>query len=127
MQISKMQFGPDHLAALGMDAVQLLRAGNYSALGERFGYVFAFERDPAFAIQEALASCLTELQATGLAPVGSGTPKVSYFQPNDSTLIALVEIWLATDNGKELLVELVVTGDESNRHITLEEVSVPVQ
>ena len=125
MQISEVQFSTDRLSALGVEAIGLLRSGEYSVLAERFGYALAFQRDPAVAIQEDLASCLVKLHAAALSPVASIVPGVRYFPPTEGFIVSLVEIWVPADNGRELLVELIVSGEESNRHVTLEDISVP--
>jgi hypothetical protein len=124
MQITEAQFQADSLASFGAEAARLLRSGNYTVLADRFGYALAHGRDPADAIQEALASCLAELGASALLPSGNDLPKVSYFGPNDIVLAGLVEVFMQADNGKELLLELIVTGKESSRHVTLEQLSV---
>src|SRR3546814_4711738 len=90
MQITDDQTSPTAVASLGSQAVQLLCAGDFSALAAHFGYAVAYDRDPAMAIREELASSLTEIGASKLGPPPSTTPSVSYFNPNDSGLFALV-------------------------------------
>jgi len=123
MQITHAQLEEDWLAAFGIEAVNLLCCGKFSDLAERFGYALAFDRNPMKAIEQDLACCLNELQAVALAPLGRNAPKVSYFQPNDTGLVALLELLVPTNNGQQVLVELVVTGNGSELHITLEELS----
>jgi hypothetical protein len=50
-------------------------------------------------------------------------PAVKYFEPNDTGLFALVECLAVADNGRRLLVELVVAGDGDVKHISLEDFS----
>jgi hypothetical protein len=112
------------LAALGAEAVRLLCSGNISTLASRFGYALAYGREPAAAIQEDLRSCLSELRSASLAPtLEHPAATVKYFDPNDSGLLAVVECLALAENGAGVLVELVVTGNESERHVTLEQIS----
>lgn len=112
------------LASLGKEAVRLLCSGNISALADRFGYALAYSREPATAIQEDLNSLLSDLRAASLAPIlEQPQPTVKYFGPNDSGLLALVECLTLAENGAKVLVELVVTGTESEKHVTLEQIS----
>lgn len=51
---------------------------------------------------------------------------MSYFKANDTGLFALVECFVPADNGKSVLLELVVTTDGTSTHITLEDLSSAV-
>lgn len=126
MEISGNQLDEASLAAFGTEALQFLAAGNIVALAERFGYALAFEQDAAFAIQRDLASSLTSVGANGLAPADAQAPRVGYFKPNDTGLFALIEGLAPTSNGKTVLVELVVTGNDAKKHLTLEQISAAV-
>lgn len=102
----------------------MLSSADIDSLANRFGYALAYGREPAAAIREDLARCLAEVGSAALvSSLMPSSVKVKYFEPNDSGLFALVECIAPTDNGSKLLVELVVTGDEANRHITLEDIS----
>jgi hypothetical protein len=120
MQISDSQTDENALASLGADAVQLLRCSDFSGLAQLFGYAVALGREPATAIQEDLASSLSELSATGLDSSREHSATVKYFEQNDSGLFALVECAIPANNGTELLLELVVT---TNKHVGLEQIS----
>jgi hypothetical protein len=74
------------------------------------------------AIREDLRRCLTEVNASSLA-VGTEAATVMYFAPNDAKLFALVECLAVADNGRRVLVELVVAGDDGVKHMTLEDIS----
>lgn len=123
MQITDDQTDFKTLAALGSQAVQLLCAGDFSALADYFGYALAYDRDPAVAIREELSSSLAEIGASRLGPPPNTTPSVSYFSPNDSGLFALVEQRVPTDSGGHVLLELIVTASEGLKHVVLEQVS----
>ncbi len=124
MQITNDQLEQQHLASLGLEAIQLLCSGEFPALANRFGYALAYDRDPAIVIQEDLTSCLTKLGANALAPLSNPLPKVGYFKQNGTGLIALIEFLLLADNEKQLLVELIVTGNSTEKYLTLEQISV---
>src|SRR3546814_16923523 len=74
------------------------------------------------AIREELASSLTEIGASKLGPPPSTTPSVSYFNPNDSGLFALVEQRVPADNGGHVLLELLVTAHGAEQNVVLEQV-----
>jgi hypothetical protein len=123
MQISDSQFDESSLAAYCTEALQLLAAGDISTLAERFGYALARGQDPAIAIQKHLATSLASVGATGLAPADGQTPRVGYFKPNAAGLLAIIEGLAPTNGVKAILVELVVTGNEISKHVTLEHIS----
>jgi hypothetical protein len=123
MQIQNDHIDEAHLAQLGSDAVTLLRSGDVSALATQFGYAVAFSREVPVAIQEDLAACLAELGATSLAPDRLPSTSVRYFGHNDSGLVAVVECLASTNNGAEVLVELVVTSKGAGTYVCLEQLS----
>jgi hypothetical protein len=128
MQNAHVQLATDHrdvdsLRALGTEAIRLLCVGDLEGLYERFGYALAFDRDPIAAIHEDLASSLSQVSATALVQTGYENIRVSYFSANETGLFALVECLLRTDNGKHLLLELIVTRDGPDAYITLEQLT----
>ena len=123
MLILDSQTSADSLAALCREACELLCAGNYSLLAEKFGYALAYEREPSAAIQQELAQSLEELHASRLEGTPAGLPSVKYFQPNETGLYALAEQDIPTDNGKHVLLELIITDHPSGKHVALEQIS----
>jgi hypothetical protein len=123
VQIERRQTETASLAALGAAAADLLVAGDVVSLVHRFGYARALGRDRADAVRADLASSLAEIGAKAVLSGHRDGPRVSYFKENDTGLFALVESLVATDNGKSILLELVVTSDGTSTHITLEDVS----
>ena len=123
MQIDHIQTESASLVALGVDAESLLIADNVSALVKRFGYARALGRDRADAVRADLAAALAKIGATAVVSVGLQEPRVSYFKTNDTGLFALVECFVPADNGKVVLLELIVTMDGTSTHITLEDLS----
>ncbi|MFI5445587.1 hypothetical protein [Polaromonas sp. UC242_47] len=126
MQIDHIQTESASLAAFGIDAASLLVADNVYALVERFGYARALGRDCADAVRADLAATLAELGATAVVSADRQDPRVSYFKASDTGLFALVECFVPADNGKSVLLELVVTTDGMSTHITLEDLSSAV-
>ena len=123
MRITDDQATPEALEAFGLRVAQLLCAGDFSTLAKQFGYALAYDRDPAVVIREELSSSLAELGATSLGPPLLALPSVSYFTPNDTGLLALVEQRIPTDNERYILLELVVSANGSDKHLVLEQVS----
>jgi hypothetical protein len=123
VQIDHIQTESASLAAFGVDAESLLIADNVNALVKRYGYARALGRDCADAIRADLAVALAEIGATTVVSAGLQEPRVSYFKKNKTGLFALVECFVPADNGKLVLLELVVTTDGTSTHITLEDLS----
>ena len=127
MQISANRTDEVSLVQLGVEAVQLLCSGNIQTLVTRFGYALSLGRECTFAVRHDLSQCLAKLQANNLVFSSQPTPTVvKRFEANDIGLLALVECLALTDNGAKILVELIVSSKGSERHVTLEQLSVAV-
>jgi hypothetical protein len=127
VQIPDNQTDETSLAKFGSELVHMLAAGAIPDLASRFGYARAFSREASVAIQEDLAACLAELRAKSLAPAQPfASSTVKYFQPNGTGLFALIGCFVPTDNGAQVLVELVVTSKDANKYVCLEDLSAVV-
>ena len=117
-----LQLEPESLTALVAEASKLLASSRYTELASRFGYAIALGRTPSAAIQQDLEASLAQLQATHLD--ADATPKidVKFFGPTES-LVALAESRIPTQNGRAILLELVVTASSKSFHATVEQVS----
>jgi hypothetical protein len=124
MQITDDKIDIAVLKTIGRDVVHLLCAGNVDALAARFGYAVALGRGAATAIREDLAECLGKVGAISLASNNEFDCDVKFFAPNSSNLVAIVECVIQTLNGDDVLVEISVTSAGSNKHATLEQISV---
>ena len=124
MQITDDKIDNAVLKSIGRDVVHLLCAGNVDALAARFGYAVALGRGAATAIREDLVECLGKVGAISLASNSQFDCDVKFFAPNSSNLVAIVEGVVPTLNGGDVLVEIAVTSDGSNRYATLEQISV---
>lgn len=123
MKITDDQTDASSLADLGSVAAHLLCSGDFAALAAQFGYALAYDRDPAVAIREELALSLSDLGASALRLPPEKPPSVSYFEPNDTGLFALVEHYIPTDFSGHVLLELIVSSQGSDKHVVLEQVS----
>ena len=123
MKITDSQTDASSLADLGSVATRLLCSGDFTALAAQFGYALAYDRDPAAAIREELVLSLAELGASALVLSPDQPPSVSYFEPNDTGLFALVEQYIPTDRTGHVLLELIVSSQGSGKHVVLEQVS----
>jgi hypothetical protein len=123
MQITDDQTAVQPLADFGSHAAQLLCSGDFVTLAKQFGYVLAYERDPATAIQDELTLSLAEVGATSLGLASNASPSVSYFKPNDTGLLALIEQYIPTNGNGHVLLELVVCSGGEGKHIGLEQIS----
>ena len=123
MMITDDQTGSGSLADFGSLATQLLCSGEVHALSQQFGYVLVYDRDPAAAIREELSLSLTEIGASSLGRPPTSPPSVSYFEPNDTGLFALVEQLIPTNSSGHVLLELVVSGQGPDKYVVLEQVS----
>ena len=108
------------LAALGVEAARLLCAGDLRTFADRFGYALAYGRDTTVAIQEDLTICLDQVGAASLVQPLEESVTVGRFEPNSTGLMNVVECAALANNGSKLLIQLVVTGNESARYLTLE-------
>ena len=111
------------LGQLGLDASRLLCSGQLRSLHEQFGYALAFDRDPISALESDVAAVLSELGAGSFGDPNEATYKVRHFKPGETGLTSLVECLVPTNNGKQVLVELVLTQKGAERFLTLEQVS----
>jgi hypothetical protein len=123
VQIEQRQTENASLAAFAVEAASLLVAGDVPTLVHRFGYARALGRDRADAVRANLTSSLAEVGATAVVSGNAREPRVSYYKQNETGLSALVECFVPTDNGKSILLELVVTTDGTSTYITLEDLS----
>jgi hypothetical protein len=124
MKLLDAQVDGDSLAKLGTDAVQLLCVGDIDTVARRYGYALSYGREPATAIREDLRGCLSKIGAASLATAPQlSVPRVVFYKPNGSNLVALVECLAPADNGAAVLVELIVTTDGTVKHITLEDLT----
>lgn len=124
MQIVDGEIDEAALANIGSEAARLLRSGEISTLAARFGYAVAFGREVEAAIREDLADCLDRLGSPGFSLDIEIGREFKFFSPNDIGLFALVACVVSTIDGKNVLVELIVTSKGPNRSVTLEDISV---
>ena len=109
------------LASFGQEAAAMLMQRDYVSLASRFGYALAYGRELAAAIEEDYERAA----ATPFEAIPDSLPsvKVKYFAQNASDLFALVECVVPVAEKSAVLLELIVTGGEEEKHITVEDIS----
>jgi hypothetical protein len=114
------------LASLAEQVVELLKLGDFDKLADRFGYALKYDRDAATAIRDDLGRSLRNLGASSLSPTRPcSVPKVEYFKPNTTHLVAAASCIAYANNGAGLLVSLIVAGDTDKYFVTLEDIYAP--
>ena len=121
MKLLPKQTGESTLASFGNEAAAMLMQRDYASLASRFGYALAYGRELAAAIEEDYERAMATPIET--KPNTSSSVKVKYFTPNDSGLFALVECVVPVAGKSAVLLELVVTGNSEEKHITVEGIS----
>jgi CMP-2-keto-3-deoxyoctulosonic acid synthetase len=123
MKAAPSNLDDSSLASLGADAARLIGSGNIDAVCARFGYALAFTREPVAAIKDDLAHVLTEIGASGFSDEMLSNITVRHFTPNEARHTSLVECLLTANNGRQVLVELVLLQRGSDTWVTLEQIS----
>ena len=121
MKLLPKQTDESTLVSFGKEAATMLMQRDYESLASRFGYALAYGRELATAIEEDYEKATaTPIEAK---PNMSSSVKVKYFTPNDSGLFAVVECVVPVAGKSAVLLELVVTGNSEEKHITVEDIS----
>jgi hypothetical protein len=121
MKLLPKQTDESTLASFGKEAVAMLMQQDYASLASRFGYALAYGRVLAAAIEEDYKrAAATPFEPT---PDTQSSVKVKYFAPNSSGLFAVVECVVPVAEQSAVLLELVVTGNTEEKHITVEGIS----
>lgn len=99
----------------------MLMRHDYSGLANRFGYALAYVREPAAAIE----ADFSEAAQSPFNAVPGECPSivVKYFKPNSTGLFAVVECTVLVAEGTSVLLELIVSGNGEEKHITVEDIS----
>lgn len=114
---------PAAVAQHGHQAVALLCAGDFAALGAKYGYALAHDRAPALAIREELEDSLGALGATRLAPPCVDEAEVGLFAANTMGHVGSFRQCIPTDGDDRILVELMAITGGAGTHVALEQVS----
>jgi hypothetical protein len=121
MKILPSQADEDSLSALAEEARSMLIRGDYSGLAERFGYALAFDR-------ERVAALEADFLAAARSPFNFALPErqsiaVNYLKPNSAGLFAVLECVVPVADGAFVLLDLVVSGKDEDRHMSVEGIS----
>lgn len=121
MKLLAKQTDESTLASFGKEAAAMLMQRDYASLASRFGYALSYGRELAAAIEEDYErAAATPFETT---PDTLSSVKVKYFTPNSSGLFAVVECVVPVAEKSAVLLELVVTGNTEEKHITVEDIS----
>lgn len=113
----------EQIVGLCAEAAGLLVDGKYEALAAKFGYALAYDREPASAIEADLKVGLSTVGAARLTgPALLSMSAVVHFHNNDGGLHAAIDFSVPANNGANILVSLVVTGQGDDRYLSLEDV-----
>lgn len=121
MKLSSMQTDEKSLADFGAEASEMLARLDYSGLANRFGYALSYGRETATAIEADYLEAVASPHKIELCKRPSVA--VKYFEANSTFLFALVECLVPVQEGAAVLLELVVTGQGDDKHITVEDIS----
>ncbi len=124
MELSESQTEEGKLVAICEEGVEMFCAGSIEEFVERFNYALSYDREPVEALHHDLEVCLRELGAKNVvARNHSAQPQVTFYKENSENLFAVVGMRAFADNGRELLLEFVVSSAGVKKHLTLEDVS----
>lgn len=99
----------------------MLMQRDYSGLVSRFGYALAHDREPTAALEaDYLKAAASPLEGERQE---KSSVRVKYFESNDTGLFAVVECVVPMADQGAVLLELIVTGKDEEKHITVEDVS----
>ena len=121
MKILPTQTDEVSLAALGAEARLLLLQRNFVALADKFSYALAFGRAIDAAIEADFRRAVQQIKPETAA--ADQDISVQYFSPNSIGLFAVVECIIQVSSGVLVLLELIVTKNGNNLHVTLEDIS----
>ncbi|KFB66035.1 hypothetical protein [Candidatus Accumulibacter vicinus] len=123
MKLLPTQIDETSLTAFGEEARALLVRHDYAVLASRFGYALAYDRPPAAALEvdfmSAVASPIAVASGAYLPPAIT----VKYFSPNTTGLFAVIECPVPVADKAAVLLELIVSGEDEEKHITVEDIS----
>lgn len=125
MKITAKQINDIELKEHALKTIRLIEEEKYEALTDEYGYGLSFNENPAELIRKEISQCLEQAGKNAtLVPRQNPYVVVKYFEPNNIPLVAVVEYSLAIENGTgTVFVELVVSGEEENCNISVEQIS----
>ena len=129
MKITYDQTFKEPLAEFGADVVRMIKCSDYARIADQYGYALAYDRPLADAIAADVDTCLnSDGRSASVAKDKEPRISVSYFkQPDSVALFGLVKCLLPLDQGEgQLLVELIVSTNDTEFHLWLEDVSYAV-
>jgi len=119
MNLLESQIDNLSLSKLGEKACQLFIAKDFQRLADTFGYAMAYDRDIATAIESDFIQCTKNSLQCGLLE----SVTIKNFKPNDTGLLSAIECILLFDEGRRVLIELIMTEHEDSKSLFLEDIT----
>jgi hypothetical protein len=98
----------------------MLMQRDYAGLAGRFGYVRAFDRELAAAIEADFITAAASPHND--APEESPSIVLQYFKPNSTGLFAAVDCTVTIGEAASVFLSLIVTGKGEDKYVTLEDI-----
>ncbi|RVT45290.1 hypothetical protein EMM73_14660 [Rheinheimera sediminis] len=102
----------------------MLHQGEFEEFADRFGYAVALGRNLVVAISADFNAALETVEASRLNPRNIGNFKIRLMDPTNIGINGIVEHIVKADNGRELLIEYVLSDSDGINHITCEQIGV---
>jgi hypothetical protein len=124
MQISAIELTNDKIGVLLESARIMLHQGKFEEFADKFGYAVALGRNLIVGISTDYNDALKAVGASGLNLENAGKFKIGLIDPASIGINGIVEHIVKTDNGRELLIEYVLSVSNEKNHITCEQIGV---
>jgi len=124
MEISAIQLTNNKIGELLDSARIMLHQGKFEEFANRFGYAVALGRNLVIAISADFNAALETVGASGLNPSNIGIFEISLMDPTNIGINGIVEHIVKADNGRELLIEYVLSDFDGRNYITCEQIGV---
>jgi hypothetical protein len=111
------------LTALAAEVCRQLVSAEFESIEVNFGYAVSLGRVPAEAIANDLSLALSDLQAERLSATSDIAVSIAHLEVNEQGILSVVECQCPTNLGSDILVELVLSAEGADFHLTLEQIS----
>lgn len=124
MEISAIQLTNNKIGELLESARIMLHQGKFEEFADKFEYAVALGRNLVVAISADFNVALENVGSSGLNPRNKGNFKIRLMDPTNIGINGIVEHIVKADNGRELLIEYVLSDSDGINHITCEQIGV---
>jgi hypothetical protein len=122
MQLLPHQNNVNALRDLAREALNLLAAGQFGLVADRYGYARAFGRGFVDAVAADLAQALLDASGSELLTINSSELTVVFYQDNSTGLRSAVDCEVPSRGGRSVLISFVVTETEDGQFFVLEDI-----